>query len=161
MLVVEVQQEVRAHRADVWHVVADVRRQPEYVGYGISLISPTTATDMGLEYQWRECGVILGKPYDCQCRVFGWEPPEWVCFGSKDVFHVSFELTPRGTATLITYRVELPQARREARERVQMICRRTLSNLRTVIEVSARAFPEHPDACPLEPPEQDLPPNIA
>lgn len=134
MLVVELSQTVRAPRDAVWKAVSALHRQREYVAYEITRFEPTNECDLGPDFCWRETGVLLGKRHECDCHVFGWEPNEWVCFGSKDLFHVSYAIEADGDATRIEYRVELPQTPELRRPAFTALCRQSLGNLKALIE---------------------------
>ncbi len=137
MLTIELSETVNAPRQVVWGVLSNVLRQREYTAYEITEARQTNAAELGPEFRWNEKGVLLGKRYDCECRIFGWEPPEWLCFGTKSLFHISYELEINDGQTMIAYRCELPQTRAERRDAITKICRQSLSNLKAIIERKA------------------------
>ena len=137
MLTIELSETVDAPRQTVWQVLSDVLRQREYTAYEITEARQTNAAELGPEFRWNEKGVLLGKRYDCECRIFGWEPPEWLCFGTKSLFHISYELEINDAQTLIAYRCELPQTRQERHQALNQICRQSLGNLKSLLERKA------------------------
>jgi len=140
MLTIELTEEVAVPPHTVWAVVADVLRQRDFVAYEITEARPTNACDLGPDFKWHETGVLLGRRYECDCVVFGWEPPQWFCFGTKNLFHVSYELEAVGSGTHVVYRCELPQTPDARREAFIDLCRRSLRNLKRKLEapVSSR-----------------------
>lgn len=134
MLTVELQESVAVPRDKLWRVLAEVLRQKEFVAYHITHARQSNAADLGPEFKWKEQGVLLGRRYDCECCIFAWEPPEWLCFGTKNLFHVSYELTPQGEGTAIGYRCELPQTPDSRRDEFTNLCRQSLLNLRMMLE---------------------------
>ena len=137
MLTVEFTEEVGAPLRTVWAVVADVLRQREFVAYEITEARQTNACDLGPDFKWRETGVLLGRRYECDCVVFGWEPPQWFCFGTKNLFHVSYELEPSPTGTRVLYRCELPQTPEARRDAFTDLCRESIRNLKRKLEPAA------------------------
>ena len=145
MLALEFTCRIDVPRSVVWELVSDVRRQHEYMAHSISSIVQTNATDLGPDFRWREQGVLLGRRYDCACEIVGWEPPDWVCFGSKNLFHVSYELVashgeaqrPEGTA--VSCGLELPQTGVERRDAIAVIGRQSLQNLKALLEAQQRS----------------------
>ena len=139
MLIVELSEAVNAPRVTLWEVLADVLRQSDFAAYEISEARQINAAEPGLEFKWHEKGILLDKQYECECCIFGWEPPEWLCFGTRNLFHISYELEANGDGTHIAYRCELPQTREERREVITAICRKSLRNLRLLVERKAGA----------------------
>ena len=134
MLTIEFTEDVGAPLRTVWTVVADVLRQCDFVAYEIAEARQTNACDMGPDFKWHETGVLLGRRYDCDCVVFGWEPPQWFCFGTKDLFHVSYELEAVPSGTRIFYRCELPQTSESRRDAFTDLCRQSVRNLKRKLE---------------------------
>ena len=151
MLALELTCRIDVPRLAVWELVSDVRRQREFVAHTITSVEQTNATDLGPYFRWQEKGVLLEKRYECACEILGWEPPEWICFGSKNLFRVSYELVAHGgpasppESTEVCYGLELPQTRPERTEPITAICRQSLQNLKTLLELQARSGnPEAP-----------------
>ncbi|MFQ5414376.1 MAG: SRPBCC family protein [Phycisphaerae bacterium] len=136
MLSIEISQVVEAPQEKVWALVSAVERHHEFTGYEISEVRQTNVAEPGLDFRWNEKGVLLGKRYECACRVFAWEPPEWFCYGTTNLFHVSYELTPVDQGTEVAYRVELPQTPEIRRDAITEICRHTMRNLKRLLESS-------------------------
>ena len=139
MLTIELTEVVNAPREALWKVLSNVLRQDEFVAYEINTARQTNAAEPGPEFRWHEKGVLLGKRYDCECCIFGWEPPEWLCFGTRNLFHISYELEPADGGTKVVYRCELPQTRTERSEAITKICRQSLNNLKSKLEQAARS----------------------
>lgn len=137
MLTIELKEVIAAGPEAVWRLVVDPHRQHEYVGYSVAGVQPQNACGFGPEYRWKERGVLLGKRYDCDVRVLGWEPPQWFCFGTQNLFHISFELARVGEGTELSYRVELPQSPEQHREAINEVCRVTVRNLKSLLESQA------------------------
>jgi len=142
MLALELTCRIDVPRTAVWELVSDVRRRREFVAYTITSAEQTNATDLGRYFRWQEKGVLLEKRYECACEVLGWEPPEWICYGSSSLFRVSYELVARcdsgrpPESTEVFYGLELPQTRLERREAITAICRQSLQNLKTLLELT-------------------------
>lgn len=133
MLVIELQETIKAPTEEVWSLVSDVRGHHQFAGYEILEVRQTNVGDLGPDFRWHERGVLLGKRYECECRVFGWEPPEWFCFGTPNLFQVSFELEPVRDGTRLVYRVELPQTPEARHEAIAEVCRDTMRRLRRLL----------------------------
>lgn len=138
MLTIELQNQIAVPPPAVWKTISDVLRQKEFVAYQITDARQSNAADLGPEFKWREQGVLLGRRYECECSIFGWEPPEWLCFGTKNLFHVSYELSPSENGTVVAYRCELPQTPESRREAIEEICRQSLINLKMHLERGVR-----------------------
>ena len=136
MLTIEIAQLIAAPGAAVWDLISNVARHHEFTGYEITEVRRTNVAEPGPDFRWSEKGVLLGRRYECDCHVLAWEPPEWFCFGSTNLFHVSFELTPDDRGTRVTYRVELPQTPEARRDAFTQVCRRTVRNLAALLEGS-------------------------
>ncbi len=137
MLIIELTEFVKAPQNALWTLLSDVLRRGTFVGYEITEARRATAVAVGPDFRWSEKGTLLGKRYECECGILGWEPPEWLCFGSRDLFHVSYELLPAGDGTRVAYRCELPQTRLERRESMTEICRKSLRTLKQQLEEKA------------------------
>ena len=151
MLALEFTCRIDVPRSVVWELVSDVRRQREFAAYTITSFEQTNATELGPNFRWREQGVLLGKRYDCPCEVLGWEPPEWICFGSKNLFHISYDLVALTggdgvDSTEVCHGLELPQARVEHRAVITAVSRQSLRNLKTLLDGEVRS--SHQDASP-------------
>ena len=134
MLTIELTEEVNAPVETVWSLIADPLRQREFVAYEITEARQTNATDLGPDFRWHEAGVLLGRRYECDCCVFGWEPPQWFCFGTRNLFHVSYELAPTPHGTRIAYRCELPQTPEARRSPFTDLCQNSLRQLKAKAE---------------------------
>ena len=134
MLVVEVSERLEVGHERLWALISDVRRLREFAAWEIASSKATNVCDLGLEFRWHERGVLLGKRYECDCKVFGWEPPTWVCFGTKNLFHVSYELEPSGSGTTLELRVEWPHVPKARRDEYAELCRKTMKNLKLLVE---------------------------
>lgn len=135
MLTIEIEERIAASQTELWDVVRDVLRQREFVAYQIVEVRPLNVCDLGPDFRWKEHGVLLGRRYECECSIFAWEPPEWLCFGTKNLFHVSYELTPkRDGSTQINYRCELPQTPTSWYSDFDGLCRKSLLNLKSLVE---------------------------
>jgi len=137
MLVVELTEHIKAPIERIWELVANPHRQHEFVSYRVISTRQINAADLGCEYAWNEQGILLGKRYDCDCRVFGWEPPQWYCFGTPKLFQVSFELEADDQGTKLLYRVELPQTQEQKRDPYDELCNRTIRQIKVLIEGKA------------------------
>jgi hypothetical protein len=137
MLIIELSEFLQASIGSIWPIISDPHRQREFAGYQIQETERLNAVSMGPEFRWRELGVLLGKRYECEVQVLGWEPPQWYCFGTPNLFHVSFELEPGEGGTTIRYRVELPETPDERRGPLTEVCRQTMRNLRRLIDPGA------------------------
>lgn len=135
MLTIELKEFMGVPREALWKVISDVLRQSEFAAYQITEASQSNAAELGPDFRWNEKGVLLGKQYECECRMFGWEPPEWLCFGTRNLFHVSYELEDAAGGTTVLYRCELPQTREEHREAFTALCRQSLGNLKALLEL--------------------------
>ncbi len=138
MLTIEFREEIASPMRAVWAVVADVLRQREFVAYEISQARQTNACDLGPDFHWHETGVLMGRRYDCDCVVFGWEPPQWFCFGTRNLFHVSYELEAHDVGTSVLYRCELPQTPESRRDDFTSLCRQSFHNLKRKLETKVR-----------------------
>ncbi len=138
MLTIELAEQIGAAPAAVWQVVTAPVRQHEYVGYDVLGVTPLNSCSFGPEYRWRETGVLLGRRYECDVQVLAYEPPCWVCFGTPNLFHISFDLEPGPSGTSLAYRVELPQATEHHRQRIEEVCRLTLGRLKALCESGGR-----------------------
>jgi hypothetical protein len=134
MLTIELQDKFAVPPETAWRTIADVLRQKEFVAYQIAEARQSNSADLGPEFKWKEQGVLLGRRYDCECSIFGWEPPEWLCFGTKNLFHVSYELSASENGTSVVYRCELPQTPESRRDAIEEICRQSLINLKRHLE---------------------------
>ncbi len=139
MLTIELQDHFAVTPATAWKTIADVLRQRDYVAYQITHAKQCNASNLGPEFKWKESGVLLGRRYECECCVFGWEPPEWLCFGTKNLFHVSYELAAQDGGTALAYRCELPQTPDSRREALEELCRQSLTNLKMQLERGVKA----------------------
>jgi hypothetical protein len=138
MLTIELRESIAVPRETLWRIIADVLRQREFVAYQITEARQSNAANPGPEFKWKEQGVLLGKRYECDCGIFAWEPPEWLCFGTKDLFHVSYELSDVPTGTYLAYRCELPQTPEHKRPAFNDLCRQSLVNLKMLTEGAYR-----------------------
>jgi hypothetical protein len=139
VLTIELSNVLRAPLADLWSLISDPQRQASFVGYEITFTEPIRTTRLGPEYRWIERGFLLGRPYDCEIRVLGWEPPQWFCFGTPNLFQVSYELDDHAEGTALRYRVELPRTHLELESALTDVSRHTLSNLKILVEGAAPA----------------------
>jgi len=138
MLTIELTEVILVPQATLWSVVADVLHQSKFVAYQISKAWQTNAADPGCEFKWNEMGVLLGKRYECECRIFAWEPPAWLSFGTKDLFHISYELDPVPGGTKLAYRCDLPQTPPSRAGAFTELCQQSLHNLKYMLERPAR-----------------------
>lgn len=137
MLIIEQLAEVEANVDHLWSIVADPFQQERYVAYDIHRVEQRRPCDIGPQFEWRESGVLLGKRYEAECKMLGWEPKQWLCFGSQNLFHVSFEMTEASSGCAVRYRVELPQTAEQHRGALEKVCRQTLSRLKRLAEQGA------------------------
>ena len=134
MLTIELTETISAPLQSAWALVSDPHQQHRFTAYEVNHVHQTNASDLGSEFKWSEHGVLLGQRYECECGVFGWEPPNWFCFGTRNLFHVSFELDLIEEGTRLRYRVELPQTPEGRREAFDELCRKTVDRLKQVLE---------------------------
>ncbi len=134
MLIIERSKTIQSPLDRLWKIVSNPFRQRDFVAYKIISATKTNAADVGPDILWHEKGVLLGRRYDCECKVFGWEPPQWYCFGTRELFHVSFELEPNEKDIKLLYRVELPQTPDERHGPLTEVCDRTVSKLKALAE---------------------------
>jgi uncharacterized protein YndB with AHSA1/START domain len=134
MLTIELAEVVGAPPAALWQVVTSPHRQHEYVAYAVLGVTPQNECSFGPEYRWKETGVLLGRRYECDVQVLAFEPPHWVCYGTPNLFHVSFELEPAAVGTSLTYRVEFPQTPEKHRDSLAEVCRATIERLKALVE---------------------------
>ena len=136
MLTIELTETIAAPITSAWALVSDPHQQHRFTAYGVNHVRQTNASDLGPEFKWSEQGVLLGRRYECECGVFGWEPPNWFCFGTRNLFHVTFELDPVEKGTRLLYRVELPQTPEARREAFHVVCRTTVDRLKQLLEAA-------------------------
>lgn len=134
MVTIELTETVAVPRSELWRAVSDVMRQRAFVAYQISDAKPLNECDLGPDFRWKEHGVLLGRRYECECHIFDWDPPEFLCFGTRSLFHVSYELREEGPGTVVDYRCELPQTPDSRRDVFAQVCRQSLQNLRLMVE---------------------------
>jgi hypothetical protein len=134
MLTIELTETIAAPLPRAWALVSDPLQQHRFTAYEVNRVHQINACDLGPEFQWSEQGVLMGRRYECECGVFGWEPPNWFCFGTRNLFHVSFELDPVEEGTRLLYRVELPQTPDTRRDAFDELCRKTVNRLKQLLE---------------------------
>ncbi len=139
MLTIELTETIAAPLPSAWALVSDPREQHRFTAYGVNHVQQTNASDLGPEFKWSEQGVLLGKRYECECGVFAWEPPNWFCFGTRNLFHVSFELDAVEEGVRLLYRVELPQTPEGRRDAFAELCRETIDRLKRLLESEAHS----------------------
>jgi hypothetical protein len=129
MLTIEFEEVIDAQDYMVWRTVCDVLRRKDFAAHEISEAKRANSLALGLDFRWIEKGVLLGGRYERECRVLEWEPPQWICFGATDLFHVSYELESMGDRTRVKCRFEFPQASESRRSEAADLCRGSLRKL--------------------------------
>ena len=137
MLSVELNQQIDAPIDEVWSTIADPLRRGDFTGHEITLAEQSGTAPIGPNFRWREQGALLGRRYQCECRMFGWEPIDWLCFGSRFLFQISYKLVPTDEGTRLIFGCEFPLVEGIPRSAFTNLWTRSLRSLKQIVESDA------------------------